>query len=85
MMVTISVAPALANDDRDDHLLRRDIQLDRQILHELRNDDLGCCGFNRFDHEVCCDDLAFISSPFAFGFGFGCWQLEPDGEWDWEC
>ena len=80
MMVTISVAPALANDDNDDHLLRRDIQLDRQILHELRTDDFGCCPQFDVDHGF------FDSSPFVFSpSGFGCWQLEADGEWDWEC
>jgi len=75
MMVTIAVAPALAHDDRNDHLLRRDIQLDRQILHELRTDDFNCC--RQFD----VNPGFIVSSPF----GFDCWQLEPDGEWDWEC
>jgi len=26
----------------------------------------------------------YIYGPFVNDF-FGCWQLELDGEWDWEC
>ena len=76
MMVTISVAPALANDDRDDNLLRRDIRLDRQILHELRTDDVNCC--RQFD----VNPGFIVSSPFVFG----CWEWSSVFErWEWEC
>ena len=71
MMVTVSVAPAMAKDNDNDN------QLDRKILHELRHDDFSCfgCGFNRFNHRFdddfeCCDDedLLFTGfSPFLAG------------------
>ncbi len=95
IMVTISVAPALANDNRQDNRLdRKDLQLDRKILNELRDDNNnGCCGFNNFHHDDfdCCDndidDLDFVVfSPFGFNnFNCGHWEWSwVFDRWDWE-
>ena len=77
MMVTVSVAPALANNN-DNRLLRKDVQLDRKILHELRDDDND---FNR-----CCDnDFRFNTFGFNTFNNFGCWEWSWVFErWDWD-
>ena len=87
MMVTISVAPALANDNNDNNnnnqVERRDANLDRALLHELRTDDnnFGCCdnnlGFNDEFNNNCCDfqhdNFGFDSFGFdSFGFLSDC-------------
>jgi hypothetical protein len=77
MMLTMSVAPALANDNNNNNnnqVERRDANLDRALLHELRtfdNND-GCCdGFNGFN-DRCCDGFN------TFNDGFGCFGCEFD-------
>jgi hypothetical protein len=99
MMVTISVAPALANNNNnnnDNRLDRKDIQLDRKILNELRDDNnFGCCGFNNFgfndfDHHCCGFDNDDHFTSFNI-FNDDCeWELEDedelfwvDGHWQW--
>jgi hypothetical protein len=70
MMVTISVAPALANNNNNNQIDRHDLRVDRQILHELNNDDNDCCDFDHNDD--CCDfDHNDNFDNFFFdGFGF---------------
>ena len=84
IMVTISVAPALANNNKnnnDNRLERKDLKLDRKILHELRDDNnFGCCDNDfRFGHnnDCCDDDIDFVGFN-TFGFNnFNC------GHWEW--
>ena len=90
MMVTVSVAPALANNN-DNRLLRKDVQLDRAILNELRDDNNGCCGNDfRFGHNNdCCDDddIDFVGfNHFGFNnFNCGHWEWSwVFDRWDWE-
>ena len=47
VMVTVSVAPALADggNNNDRQLDRKDIRLDKKLLNQ--NDDNFCCSFNR--------------------------------------
>jgi hypothetical protein len=88
-MLTMTVAPAFANDnDLDCHkrqgpFIRCDgdrfVDVDRAdnlFGHRFNNDGLDCfgCGSNRFLHN----DVAF--SPFFVG----CWVWDGD-EWEWEC
>ena len=67
MMLTASVAPAMANnnDNNNDQLDRRDVNLDRALLHELRTDDNNdCffgCGFDRFN-----DGFDFVDNSCPF-------------------
>jgi hypothetical protein len=92
IMATVSVAPALANDNN--RLERKDLRLDRQILHELRNDDndFGCFGCGFHDFNDCCDDdfgdVDFVLlSPFGFNTfdSVGCWAWSWVFErWDWD-
>jgi len=101
IMVTISVAPALANNNNnnDNRLERKDLQLDKKILRELRDDNNGdCCGFNRFnnfDHDDldCCDndlfdhdDIDDIDFRFInFSDDCGHWEWSwVFHRWDWE-
>ena len=86
MMVTISVAPALANnnlDRRDFRIDKKDLQVDRQILHELRDDDF-CCrndfGHHNFGHHN------FGFNTFGFNNFDGCWEWSWVFErWEWDC
>ena len=72
MMVTISVAPALANNNNDNRLDRHDLRVDKQILHELNNDNNDCCDFDNND------DIDFVAfNPFGFNTFDNC------GHWEW--
>ena len=98
IMVTISVAPALANNNNNNNRLeRKDLQLDRAILNELRDDNNGCCDHDfrfdndfRFDHDNdCCDDddIDFVGfNHFGFNnFNCGHWEWSwVFDRWDWE-
>jgi hypothetical protein len=81
MMVTISVAPALANNNNDNRFDRQDLRVDRQILHDLNNDDNDCCD-DFDDNDNCCDfdhnDADFVVlNPFVFNTFANC------GHWEW--
>ena len=94
MMVTISVAPALANDNdngldcknRPGPFIKCDgdrfVDVDRadNLFGHRTNHGFDCfgCGYNRFYY----DDFF---SPYAFSpYAYGCWEWDGD-EWEWDC
>jgi hypothetical protein len=95
MMVTISVAPALANDNGLDCKNRpgpfikcdgdRFVDVDRadNLFGHRTNHGFDCfgCGYNRFHYD---HFSPYVFSPYVFSpYVFGCWEWDGD-EWEWD-